>query len=348
MKPPAPVTMSDLARHLGLSTATVSRALRHHPALPSATCEAVRRAAEELGYRPNPMIGALMSQLRQRRPRALVNLACLYAEESAGNLVQAERDMVAGFQAEAARLGYHADAEPWPPPAGDEDGLVRRWQARNVRGIFLLNVRADRNLNLPWEKFSWVVAGNMAGTPALHRVGNEIHQIVKLALEETLRLGCHRPALAVPLTGERRQGLRWAGAFYGNWLDLLPNAGEPPIFRGPWHEDTFRQWLHAVRPDAVLALTDDVLAWLEHAAPANALKPRFIHLAANSSRFPVPGVCQDFPAVGAAAAQMLDGQLRRNERGIPAEPTTLTVAGRWQPGPGLASGTPSNSASSAA
>jgi len=330
MKRPATVTMADLARHLGLSVATVSRALRHHPALPAATCDAVRRAAEELGYRPNPMIGALMSQLRQRRPRALVNLACLYTEESAGNLVQAEHTIVTSFLAEAARLGYHAEAECWSPVAGAETAQVHRWRARNVRGVFLLNVRADHALALPWAEFSWVVAGNMVGAPALHRVGNEIYQLVKLALEHALRLGCRRPALAVPLVGEGRQGFRWAGAFCGNWFALMPGPAEPLIYRNTWEEAAFRRWLRAVKPDAVLALTDDVFTWLQRAAPASSPKPRFIHLAANTSRLAVPGVCQDFAAVGAAAAQMLDGQLRRNERGVPSEPTTLTVAGRWQ------------------
>ncbi|MBK9138948.1 MAG: LacI family DNA-binding transcriptional regulator [Verrucomicrobia bacterium] len=332
MKRPATVTMTDLARHLGLSTATVSRALRHHPAIPDDTCEDVRRAAEELGYRPNPMIGALMSQLRQRRPRSLVNLACLYAEEASGNLVRAEQAIVTGFLAEAARLGYHAEAERWSPNAGAEAALVRRWRARNARGVFLLNVRADHDLALPWAEFCWVIAGNMVGAPALHRVGNEIHQLVKLALEQMLRLGCHRPALAVPLVGESRQGFRWAGAFCGNWFALMPGAAEPLIYRDTWEETAFRRWLRAVKPDAVLALTDDVFAWLEAAGQLRGPKPRFIHLAANTSRLAVPGVCQDFAAVGAAAAQMLDGQLRRNERGIPAEPTTLTVAGTWREG----------------
>lgn len=228
------------------------------------------------------------------RPRALVNLACLYAEEAAGNLARAEQTIVAGFLEEAAGLGYHAEAEVWPPPAGDEDGIVRRWWARNVRGVFLLNVRAERELTLPWAEFSWVVAGNMAGAPALHRVGNEVHQLVKLALEQSLRLACRRPALAVSLAGGLRQGLRWAGAFHGNWLNLPPDAGEPPIYRDAWEETAFGRWLRTVKPDAVLALTDDVFPWVERATTDGSPKPRLIRLAANTSRLKVPGVCQDF------------------------------------------------------
>lgn len=47
------VDLKALAQHLGLSQATVSRALHGHRAIRAATRERVAAAAEELGYRPN-------------------------------------------------------------------------------------------------------------------------------------------------------------------------------------------------------------------------------------------------------------------------------------------------------
>jgi hypothetical protein len=88
-----------------------------------------------------------------------------------------------------------------------------------------------------------------------------------------------------------------------------------------------------MKPDAVIALTDDVFTWLRRSVPSGRPQPRFIHLAANTTDLAVAGVAQDFPTVGAAAAQMLDSQLRRNERGVPARSTVLTVAGQWQEAP---------------
>jgi DNA-binding LacI/PurR family transcriptional regulator len=329
----AAVSMADISRHLGLSVATVSRALRQHPAISADTRVAVRAAAVELGYRPNPLVGALMTQLRQGGGSSPVNLACLHGEEPSENMTRAIRTIVDGFQTEAVRLGYHVAVDRWPPRQGDELGIVRRWRARNVHGVLLCNVRGDRELDFPWAEFCWVVAGNMGGTPALVRVGNEIHQLVKLALREALRRGCRRPGLAVPVVGERRQGLRWAGAFLGNSLELQPEVAKPLVFRDRWNEAAFRRWLRAARPDAVLALTDDVFEWLQRAVPRRGgRRPLFLHLAANTSAHPVAGVVQEFAAVGAAAAQLLDGQLRRNERGAPAHPSTLTVAGGWRAG----------------
>lgn len=56
-------TLRDVARHVGLSVATVSRALSGHPHVDAATRRRVQGAAFEIGYQPN----ALARALRQSR-----------------------------------------------------------------------------------------------------------------------------------------------------------------------------------------------------------------------------------------------------------------------------------------
>ncbi|MBM3866623.1 MAG: LacI family DNA-binding transcriptional regulator [Verrucomicrobia bacterium] len=62
------VTQRDIAQAAGLSQATVSLALRRHPGLPATTIDRVHAAAASLGYRPDPLISALMSQRQARKP----------------------------------------------------------------------------------------------------------------------------------------------------------------------------------------------------------------------------------------------------------------------------------------
>ncbi|MEL6534690.1 MAG: LacI family DNA-binding transcriptional regulator [Bacteroidota bacterium] len=50
-----PVTLKDIAAKLGVSVATVSRALRGYPDIRPETKEAVLELAEEMRYRPNPL-----------------------------------------------------------------------------------------------------------------------------------------------------------------------------------------------------------------------------------------------------------------------------------------------------
>src|SRR5271163_3175744 len=47
------VKMKDIARDLGVSVVTISKALRDHPDISEATRERIRLKVKELGYRPN-------------------------------------------------------------------------------------------------------------------------------------------------------------------------------------------------------------------------------------------------------------------------------------------------------
>lgn len=61
------VTLKDLAKALGISPATVSRALKDYPDISPKTKKAVHELAKKLKYRPNP----IALSLRQKRSRIL-------------------------------------------------------------------------------------------------------------------------------------------------------------------------------------------------------------------------------------------------------------------------------------
>jgi DNA-binding LacI/PurR family transcriptional regulator len=64
-QPPGPhaaaraTTLRDVAEATGFHITTISKALRGHPSLPSATRDRIRQAAKELGYESNPVLNAL-------------------------------------------------------------------------------------------------------------------------------------------------------------------------------------------------------------------------------------------------------------------------------------------------
>lgn len=61
------VTIKDIAKALGISASTVSRALKDHPDISPETKEAVNKLAAELNYRPN----SIALSLRQRRTNTI-------------------------------------------------------------------------------------------------------------------------------------------------------------------------------------------------------------------------------------------------------------------------------------
>ena len=82
----ANVTMADLAREVRLSRNAVSLALRADPSIPETTRQRVRAAADRMGYRVNPTISQLMSELRKsgvRRARHTLALCNAFPEKQA-------------------------------------------------------------------------------------------------------------------------------------------------------------------------------------------------------------------------------------------------------------------------
>ena len=67
--------MQQIADAVGFSKSAVSLALRNDPRLPVATRQRIQSIAEKMGYRRNPVVDSLMTQLRAgRQPRFLANL----------------------------------------------------------------------------------------------------------------------------------------------------------------------------------------------------------------------------------------------------------------------------------
>jgi len=62
MTKPSQITLADIATRLRVSKVTISKALRDHPDISSATKERVREVAKELGYFPNYFARNLSSQ----------------------------------------------------------------------------------------------------------------------------------------------------------------------------------------------------------------------------------------------------------------------------------------------
>jgi LacI family transcriptional regulator len=61
------VTIYDVAKALGVSTSTVSRAMRDHHTIGKATIKKVKKVAMEMGYEPN----AIASSLREKRTKTI-------------------------------------------------------------------------------------------------------------------------------------------------------------------------------------------------------------------------------------------------------------------------------------
>lgn len=133
---PARTTIVDLAEHLGLAKGTVSRALNGYPDISDGTRMRVRKAADQLGYRPLSHAQAI----RTGRVRSIGLV--LQMNEHDGH-----RPFVADF---LAGLSEAASAEDWTLTVGtasnDEETLSlldRLTQEKKADGFILPRTRLD-------------------------------------------------------------------------------------------------------------------------------------------------------------------------------------------------------------
>lgn len=132
------VTLTDVARHCGVSRATVSLVLNNSPLVAEATAARVRRAMAELGYVYNRAAASLRTQRSDAIGVVVTEIANPYFAEFGAGL----QDVLIGSDA-VALLGVNYE---------DRDlqrQLMRSLVERNVDGIVLVPAHGTTAADLP-------------------------------------------------------------------------------------------------------------------------------------------------------------------------------------------------------
>jgi len=113
----------------------------------------------------------------------------------------------------------------------------------------------------------------------------------------------------------------------------LPAGDRVPalILRPGQAAQQFGAWLGLHRPEVVLFTGLPVAAWV---AALGLRVPRdigLVHLDWSAEVAPLAGVDLDVEALGAAAVDLLVGQLHAHEHGVPRREKIVAVSGRWVP-----------------
>jgi DNA-binding LacI/PurR family transcriptional regulator len=337
--------MADLARLAGVSSTTVSLSLSSSPKIPEETRNRILVLARKHGYHPNPYISALMRCRRKRQPveqqvaLALINgLGHPDAWRTSSSATR--RQVREGALARARELGYQID-EYWL----HQEGMAPRrfsemLRARGVHGL-LMGPMPDEAPppDLTWAHFS-AVGINVTYKPLpLHVVCSDHHYAITRIVRECHALGYRRPALVI-VRSQRQyfQGLLESG--FLSALSGLPGLAKiAPLYvesledRSKFDLPAFRRWLDRTRPDVLVTLDAEFLERILHdldLAVPDDIGLASLGCAEIGDRF--SGICQLGRRKGAAAMDVLVGLVERDEKGLPEQPITTLVEGRWNPG----------------
>ncbi len=136
MPPVRPVTLRDIARRLGLSVTTVSRALAGYSDVAPDTRARVQQAARDMGYRPH----AWARRLRRQRTDTLGFIIPTHGPRFADPFFS---ELLAGIGNEAARHEYDLLVSTRGPGADELAAYERMVAERRVDGFLLVRTRRD-------------------------------------------------------------------------------------------------------------------------------------------------------------------------------------------------------------
>lgn len=336
-------TMSDVARAAGCSTMAVSLALRGSHEVSKATRERIGRLARELGYRPNPLVSALVAQRRRRPPSGEGTIGLLTKFDQPISRWPAKKpfysELMEGVVQQANALGFAVEeftvASENPSEGARLTNILR---TRGIRGLLLFPGGPLRR-NFPplgYEHFAVASVAFHALNITIHRVAADYAASMEQALFMAESRGCKRIGLAMTRHLDPTTRYAFSGRFLA-WQASLPAARGVPLLRTEEaSQEAIRAWLRRHRPDCILTLNPLVKKWLQELKIA---VPRDISLISLSLRDQdaTTGIDQRPAAIGRAAVKVLVRELLLNHYGIPEVAELTLVQGKWVEGATLRS-----------
>ncbi len=333
------VTMKTVAEQAGVTQATVSMCLANNPRIPPATRERIRAIADRLGYRPNPLISALMRVRRHGRAssdRPVLALVNGLDTRDGWRTIAAPtvQQMREGAIARANLRGYSAQ-EFWLHQDGmSAERFSNILHHRGIQGVLLgpLMTGAPPPA-LTWGNFSAVRLGVPLPSLTITSVCNDHFFSSLHVARECHRRGYRRPGLVILHMHRERFHARWDGGLHvaRHLLDLRPVK---TLMLNDWEDlSSLKAWIDRDNPDVIISPASDLMT--RHLSKLGLAVPGDIGVA--SLACPVrghfcSGIWQNGALIGATAVDSIISMLEHNERGLPEQTRVVMVEGVWNSG----------------
>ena len=328
------VTVRDIAKVAGVSHSTVSRALQGSPLVKKETRKQLVRIAEEMGYRPDPMLSALTayrSRVKLRKQRnALAFVIGPY-------LLNSWQDILESARERAEKLGFDLQEYVWREDlSGARQSEILR--SRGIRGIIVGPLTKENHLiELPLRVnyFSYVAVGRFISSPLVNTVTPNHFGSVRQAMDQLRKKGYRRIGLALLERLNFHVDDRIRTAYLGYESNLSEEERIPMCHPSTEECETEQilRWIEHEKPDAILSYNHihDNLVEAGVRIPEDVA---FVSLNLNgqfSGRF--AGTNVNDRMVGQVAVNLLNSQLLVGEIGEPPIRQTLIVDTFWEDGP---------------
>ncbi len=328
-------TLKEIAEKAGVSTMTVSRALRDHPEVGRRTRERIRAIAAAMDYRPDPALAALASyrkNLTTMRDYGTIAFVTDFETAVAWRDTWTFAEYFAGAGERATALGYKLEPFWINSRRLDWRRASDVLYHRGIRGLLIAPLpNGQGTLKLKWELFSAVALGRSLVEPLLHTVSPNQPQTVALACAELRRRGYTRVGLAITQSDDDRTDHSYV-AYYLREQNQALIANLPVHITDAWDPAKLQRWIKEYRLDAIIApdpeLYNILVGRLKLRVPGSL---GFAALNAPPDG-KLTGSEQGLRQVGAGGIDLLNLKMQRNEAGVPVRRESLLIESVWHEG----------------
>ncbi len=329
--------MRELAALAGVSVMTVSRALRNNPQISDETRQRIKKLAEANGYRVNPLVSAQMASIRARRLiRYEATIGLLIYTPPEGLWVGA-RKVIDGVLESSEAMGFSCDLFDLAEGDFDVSRLNRMIQARGIQGLIEAPMLMGLN-HYPIDFSNLIVVSSNPGSlpQVFHRVCPDHYGNMDMLLRRLYEQGFRRPGLMVPHDLNRRFNHLWTSRYLA--FQQTERLGKiPPLMPEHTHSyevDRFLKWFERYRPDVLIVSSQELFqnGFFEKAGLGIPKDIEVVKININDTTRGFSGINMMSDAVGAGCVKLLAQLLYNNEFGIPENPMSILVPGRWVPG----------------
>lgn len=338
--PSNPPTLREIARRAGVSHTTVSLSLRNHPSIPEATRERLRHFADELGYRSNVLVSALMSQVRLKQHKSGPEVVGFLTGGPTANDWQNHSASVGfyeGARQRAQQLGMRV--EPfWVGLGGAASAATcRMLHARAIHGNLISPFPVPvYDYELDWARLICVGLGYVFNRHALHRATHNHFRGAFLAFEKLVQLGYKRIGLMLDREENSRVNYTWLGGYLAAQNHLAGARLEPLLTTEADPLSKVGKWIKKTKPDAVIGFGPKQFHLLTQLGCRIPRDVAYVALDVEQTRLArveqVTGINQNLTLIGATAIDILASQLYHNEQGLPQRPVFSMIEGYWVDG----------------
>lgn len=331
------ITIVEIAKKLGVHPSTVSLALRDSPKIPEKTREKVKKTAEEMGYRVNPYVSALMSARRQGKlPENPPTIAFVTSSDTPDGWKKMynANEFHSGCANVAQSLGMKLESfwigEKNMSPARLNEILYNR----GIQGgIFLPTGHYREKMNHNWQHMAAVSYGIYDISPSMDRVKADHYGNMEKVIGTLIEQGFLRIGFAMDIPYPYQNHNRWLAAYLMHSRNLsarkklLPFLDEEPTVAN------FKAWYEKQKPDVIICVhAENVSAWLTKLSIEVPTDVSLVTLGTAQEKQAFSGIIENSVTCGKLAMEMLLDRIHHNQFGPPESPRYVTVRGRWNPG----------------